>query len=219
MALHTGGDLKPVSLSCNHQICTGCTLKMVTAAIQIPYQLVSCPLCRYPVSSELIKQYCGEEFEDYLVYDRYVVKGIGELIGLDDKCDNIMEAIRKAMEQQLFGACYSCKTKVMSVEKVCAGEMPNAANFICTDCSAPKKGSHFTVNCPHCGAYVDRIGGCAFMTCLCGGYFCILCGVKVERKQYYSHFLNNTFGTVCDGPDGINHLKKCSCKHCMQRDE
>ncbi len=41
--------------------------------------------------------------------------------------------------------------------------------------------------CPSCGEAVQKSEGCNKMTCLCGTFFCYLCGKKIDG---YSHFDN-----------------------------
>jgi len=53
--------------------------------------------------------------------------------------------------------------------------------------------------CPCCAILVQRNGGCNFMTCRCGQYFCNICGTPLDRTKTSSHWDGNPYGSVCRG--------------------
>lgn len=62
------------------------------------------------------------------------------------------------------------------------------------------KSSNKFQTCFKCGnGGTLREGSCKFTICRCGSKYCFLCGVKLEDKSHYSHFMN---GPGCTGPFG-----------------
>jgi len=56
------------------------------------------------------------------------------------------------------------------------------------------------VRCPWCLAPTEKIDGCNFMTCSCGGYFCNLCGIKLDQTLHFTHYgPAGPFGASCLG--------------------
>lgn len=218
-AVHLSGDSKAQRFDCGHQTCTTCAEQMVSVAVQSPLQLLACPYCRKEVSFEKLQRL---DTREVILYDRLVLKGIRELYE-DEGLVSI--DIGKEMAKFYFGVCTTCKYDIVKMEKVCLNGLPKPEDFKCGNCIhvaqgnylGPKKDS-YDVKCPHCLIPVHRVDGCAFMTCLCGGNFCILCAAALTRDHHFSHFKKGSpFSRECEGSEGKNRKTNCGCVHCKAR--
>jgi len=54
--------------------------------------------------------------------------------------------------------------------------------------------------CPKCFIFVEKNGGCNFMTCKCSQFFCFLCGKCLTSEDHFGHFFNAPFDSKCKGP-------------------
>lgn len=213
MAFHFEGDSKCINLACNHQLCNSCANRMIATALELPLQLVVCPYCRGPVNMETLQKICRESPRNAILYERYVLNSIPRFAGFEPYD---VASIQKAMKAAYFGLCQACKNEMASVEKACARGIPPASNFKCSGCFRNEQQldeKSFDVRCPHCEIPVDRIDGCNFMTCRCGGYFCFLCGNIIGYEHHFSHFHDAPFGKTCRNRPEMN----CSCRFCIKR--
>lgn len=83
------------------------------------------------------------------------------------------------------------------MERQCAQDLPSISGFICEPCKAPAAAESFvkTMDCPGCGACVQRVSGCAHITCTCGVHFCWRCGKNCgDAAGTYAHLLSEHGG-------------------------
>jgi hypothetical protein len=219
MALNYEGDAKTIKLSCSHGVCQGCAIRMVRTAILVPFQVVTCPYCRRFVPSTQVKEMCRSSVRLGIIYERIIMKAIPRLIQVEDfDVPKIQEKMRKSF----FGYCFMCKDEIVEIVKECSQGLPDEKAFKCEKCTIAETlpgESNFDTKCPHCEAFIVRTNGCAFMTCLCGGCFCALCGTGLNQSHHYSHFFKNPFGNLCEGPDGNERVEVCKCRQCIKRNK
>ncbi|KAH7842514.1 hypothetical protein Vadar_006199 [Vaccinium darrowii] len=75
--------------------------------------------------------------------------------------------------------CFSCLAEAHSP---CSCLMWELWTKKCLDANVDWIAVH-TVPCPKCHKAVDKNGGCNHMSCICGAYFCWLCGEDLNRNH------------------------------------
>lgn len=56
----------------------------------------------------------------------------------------------------------------------------------CLECEEPKR-AVVVKECPGCGYAMEKNGGCDYMECPSGGYWCFKCGRAVETEEVHRH--------------------------------
>jgi len=55
------------------------------------------------------------------------------------------------------------------------------------------------IRCPKCYIFTEKNGGCNFMTCKCGQFFCNICAGALTKDDHFVHFFNAPFENKCKG--------------------
>jgi hypothetical protein len=82
-----------------------------------------------------------------------------------------------------------------SAEETCDAYLQRLAT---TDVASQKALAKDGLQCPSCGLWVSKTGGCNHMTCRCGGQFCYLCGDNIAGRVG-EHF-NTSADSLTDCP-------------------
>jgi len=113
------------------------------------------------------------------------------------------------------GWCMHCYQIKVHSEKTCVREMPQLENFECTECADERilretatdaaKEAALALRIKMCpnpdhASMVERISGCAHITCTCGIHWCFTCGKQFEAATIYEHIYKcNAGGGGYDG--------------------
>ena len=191
-----------ITLDCDHRFCVECmksyTMGQIESA-QVSDKNLICPKCRHPMTLYEVEDIVGPEM--FEKYQRFLLKGF-RISDQEDPnsaifncpspdCDFfcIFEKNLDNIEcQKCFGQ-YCTKCSSPSHENMTCEEYKASNN----DPEADKKFKQMLraegiINCPSCGAAVQRISGCEFMVCTssaCQGrtYFCYDCGIKLPQDH------------------------------------
>lgn len=190
-----------ITLECDHRFCLECmkayTTNLVESA-QVNEKNLKCPNCVQPLTLYEIEDIVGPEL--YEKYEKFLLRGFRlgedskEFIFYCPKADCEFFCISDAdLEEVECGKCF-----FVCCPKCCKGPHKGISceEFKKQEADAGRVDHLFEemlrkegiINCPSCGAAVQRIDGCEFMVCTssqCQGrtYFCYDCGVKLAADH------------------------------------
>ena len=187
-----------LTLECDHRFCYACmksyTINLIESA-QVSEETLKCPSCIQPLTLYEIEDIVGPEL--YEKYEKFLLRGLK--LGEDDgnymvfycpanDCEFFCIADKGLEEIQcakcMFVCCPKCRTgphKGSTCEEFKkSGQVDESFEKMLRE--------EGIIQCPSCGAAVQRISGCEFMVCtssLCQGrtYFCYNCGIKLDTDH------------------------------------
>lgn len=190
-----------ITLECDHRFCMPCMKSYTTNLIeeaQVGETNLKCPNCSQPMTSYEVEEIVGPEvFEKY---QKFLLRGyklsgddlnnkIFNCHGLDCEffciVDNILEDVEcpKCFKR----SCPKCFDEP-HVGKTCEEYKASKASSKEDEEFKKMLKQEGIINCPSCGAAVQRISGCEFMVCTSSQcqsktYFCYDCGIKLEADH------------------------------------
>lgn len=70
----------------------------------------------------------------------------------------------------------------------CLHDEPHVENYECQSCKNSAETIPDNKECPNCGFFTEKSGGCNHMECVCGAHWCFECGSGFESsKETYDH--------------------------------
>ena len=187
-----------LTLECDHRFCYECMKAYTTDLIesaQVSEQTLKCPNCVQPLTLYEIEDIVGPEL--YEKYQKFLLRGF-KLEGDDDNnfifycpatdCEYFCIADKGIEDIECAKCFHRCCPKCRvgpHVGKTCEEFKKDSQVDGLFEEMLRKEG---IIQCPSCGAAVQRISGCEFMVCSssqCQGrtYFCYDCGIKLEADH------------------------------------
>jgi len=179
------------ALKCHHRFCLDCWSSYLTVKIKEgEVTRINCPAlnCKYTVPDPVVQKLVGHEiYEKYL---RFVTKSFVEDNAQltwcpSPRCGNAIttDMVNEKIVQCSCGFrfCFSCHHEAH------APATCDQVKLWLQKCSDDSETGHWvganTKDCPRCGVFVEKNGGCNHMTCRqCGNEWCWLC-----MKQWKGH--------------------------------
>jgi len=204
-------------LDCSHSFCTSC-LRLYFNSIIDSFKLKSkyrlCPECESPIKKTDFFGLLSEE--DLLKYEKYKIKKKGMTLVLKKyalfcpKSD--CPGYGYVFHDQDTTACICCKCTLCLL---CGKESHPLLK--CEENDETEKDSEFNEflvemgwkKCPVCGAPVEKIDGCQFLTCTsqaCNSefHFCNICGKSLTIEVHFGHFeTEGVYGSTCNTLEGL----------------
>lgn len=187
-----------LTLECDHRFCGECmkayTVGQIESA-QVSDKNLICPKCKHPMTLYEIEDIVGPEL--FEKYQRFLLKGFR----ISDQEDPNSAIFNCPSPDCDFFCIYDKNLKSIECQKcfyqycTSCGNPPHE-NMTCEEYKVSINSGEADlkfkemlraegiINCPSCGAAVQRISGCEFMVCTssaCQGrtYFCYDCGIKL----------------------------------------
>lgn len=204
-------------LDCSHSFCTNCLhlyFNSLIDSFKLKPKNWPCPECESPIKKSEFLKHLNEQ--DLIKFKKFKIKKKGmNLVA------NSLALFCPKSDCPGYGYLFTCQDTTACIYCKCAlcllcGKESHPS-LNCEENDETERDSEFDEfllqmgwkKCPVCGAPVEKIEGCQFLTCLsqnCIGdfHFCNICGKSLTTEVHFGHFSNEgVFGDSCNTLDGL----------------
>ncbi|CAD8078208.1 unnamed protein product [Paramecium sonneborni] len=187
---------------CNHALCRDCLRESFEYKIkeqQVQLKFFVCFTCQIQLENNQWIQ----KVVDQKTFNKYCDQLIDQKMVDNLNSDEIVVTCKNQVCQQTYliwkyADYYKCPKCNVEFCRKCNNQHNNEMPCEKEQNSYIVMKQNFEISkCPQCSFKVTKIGGCNFMTCICGTHFCYRCDMLLKREDHHKHYQQNDTSLSC----------------------